>query len=197
MKLNQYFPFCILFAILLVSYSCGSNSSDDIVIDDDPEPTVVYSSDCCKIPPLEGCVGGGHFYVPNAFSPEGDGFNDFFCVYVGRGIKEVEAFKVSDADGAIVYEINNYIPSGLFSSEYCWDGRLADNSIQEDIYSYEVRITNLRNETMDFDGFVCLRTDGVDNHLSCVDLEANCAFGTQHNGEGSLDINLPHYEHCE
>lgn len=195
MKLNQYFIFCLLFVTLLSFHSCGTDSSDDIVVVEEPE--VVYSLDCCKFPPLDGCVGGGYFYVPNAFTPNFDGFNDNFCIYIGNGIKEVDAFKVFSPDGSLIVEKNNIPPNSNNNNNYCWDGKLSDDTIQDDIYSYEITITNIRNQTMVFDGLVCLRADNAEGNMTCVDLESNCTYGTNHNGQGRLDTTLPSYENCQ
>lgn len=53
-------------------------------------------------------------YVPNAFTPNGDGFNDFF-VYFTKGIRKINELKVYNRWGQIVYSTNGY-------DETPWEG---------------------------------------------------------------------------
>lgn len=42
-------------------------------------------------------------YVPNAFSPNGDGTNDFFTVYPGRSVLRIKQLQVFDRWGEAVF----------------------------------------------------------------------------------------------
>ncbi|MFO8053599.1 MAG: gliding motility-associated C-terminal domain-containing protein [Bacteroidales bacterium] len=67
-------------------------------------------------------------YVPNAFSPNGDGYNDYFKAY-GLGI---ESFKmqIMNRQGKVVYETEN-INEG-------WDGNYRDRPAQAGVYLYRI-----------------------------------------------------------
>ncbi|MCY7363353.1 MAG: gliding motility-associated C-terminal domain-containing protein, partial [Ignavibacteria bacterium] len=66
---------------------------------------------------LEDVVPDGIVYIPNTFTPNGDGFNDVFKVY-GEGIDHV-LMRVYDRWGALVYRSESRDPS--------WDGTLFNN----------------------------------------------------------------------
>ncbi len=56
-------------------------------------------------------------YVPNAFTPNGDGFNDFF-IYFTKGIRKINELTIYNRWGQIVYTTNGY-------DETPWDGSAA------------------------------------------------------------------------
>ena len=53
-------------------------------------------------------------YVPNAFTPNGDGFNDFF-VYFTKGVRRITKLEIYNRWGQMVYSNNGY-------DETPWDG---------------------------------------------------------------------------
>ena len=70
-------------------------------------------------------------YIPNAFTPDGDGLNEYFQAE-GIGISEFE-LRIYDRDGRLVYE-------SLDISEK-WNGSVRDGSYyaKDGIYVYRVR----------------------------------------------------------
>jgi gliding motility-associated-like protein len=72
-------------------------------------------------------------YVPNAFSPNGDGINDLFQVFT-TGVK-VFNLKVFDRWGELVYESDN-LGSG-------WNGKYKGTLMEPGVYVYLVNVTFL------------------------------------------------------
>ena len=78
-----------------------------------------------------GCVGRDEIvvevdadrnvYIPNVFSPNADGINDFFTPIVGSGVTNVNYMRVFDRWGQLVYEQQNFLPFDDFSTG--WDGK--------------------------------------------------------------------------
>ena len=60
-------------------------------------------------------------YVPNAFSPNGDGANDTFMLYAGPEVERVKTFLVFDRWGEMVYEYEDFVPGDPAKG---WDGTL-------------------------------------------------------------------------
>lgn len=58
-------------------------------------------------------------YVPNAFSPNNDGYNDYFTIYTDNDIVNIASFQIFDRWGQQVFEANNLIPGDLSLQ---WDG---------------------------------------------------------------------------
>lgn len=83
-------------------------------------------------------------YIPTGFSPNGDGRNDHFRVYTGKGVEQVNYMRVFNRWGALVYE-NQRIQNGV--SFWGWDGTFRGQSATDGVYVFVV-------EVLFTDGFV-------------------------------------------
>ena len=97
------------------------------------------------IPPIEPDWA---FFVPNVFSPNGDGINDKFQGY-GFGLLEYEMF-VFDRWGNQIFKTTDY--------NYPWDGRAkkVENVAQQDVYVYLINIKDVKNVDHSYRGIVTL-----------------------------------------
>ncbi len=68
-----------------------------------------------------------NLYVPNAFTPNNDGLNDFFSIY-GEGVKSLE-ISIFDRWGKKVY--------GSISFD-SWDGKINGEVCQAGVYVYKI-----------------------------------------------------------
>ena len=75
------------------------------------------------------------FYIPNAFSPNGDGTNDYFFGK-GEGINTYDMW-IFDRWGNQIFH-----GSGLDAK---WDGTMEGRIVQEDVYVYLVKLTDWQN----------------------------------------------------
>jgi len=82
-----------------------------------------YSNRCDEATVLVR-VSDEALFVPNAFSPNGDGMNDYFEI-VGIGSYEKVKLKIFNRWGNLVYQSENYGPAG----DGFWDGK-ADRGIR-------------------------------------------------------------------
>ena len=93
-------------------------------------------------------------YIPNVFSPNGDGFNDVFMIFAGEGkVKNIEAFKVFDRWGELVFEDYNFQPNDPANS---WDGMLRGEPMNPAVFVYWAKVTFIDDETKLFKGDVTL-----------------------------------------
>lgn len=162
--------------------------------DDDQNPSDSFNELCCKVPPLEECLEGANIFVPNAFTPNNDGINDVFRVYVGIGIEVINLFQITDQEGNIEFVRTNFSPE---SSSGVWDGVQNNNQIEgQALYNYELRITNIANITRTYTGQVCSRATSP---MICLEdnRDAFCIFSSQHDGNGGLDFTLDPSETCQ
>ncbi len=71
-------------------------------------------------------------FIPNAFSPNDDGVNDYFTILGNNDLKQISSFKVFNRWGEVVYAIDK----AAFLSEVKWDGRNSGTLSPEGIYLY-------------------------------------------------------------
>ncbi|MCB0524371.1 MAG: gliding motility-associated C-terminal domain-containing protein [Lewinellaceae bacterium] len=72
--------------------------------------------------------------VPNAFTPNGDSFNDVFRLAVVEGKATVESFFIYDRWGNKVFE--------SFDPDASWDGTINGKEASSDVYVYRIRWRN-------------------------------------------------------
>jgi gliding motility-associated-like protein len=71
-------------------------------------------------------------FIPNAFSPDGDGINDLLFVQ-GSGIKLIKSFKIYSRWGELVFERTNFLPGDASNG---WDGKIRGKPAAQDIFVY-------------------------------------------------------------
>ncbi len=92
-------------------------------------------------------------FVPNAFSPNGDGQNDELMVYGGKDILLVKQFQIFDRKGTMVYEARNFQPN---DPSHSWDGQFNGQHLTSDVFVYFAKVTFIDNEDLIFKGDVTL-----------------------------------------
>jgi gliding motility-associated-like protein len=85
-------------------------------------------------------------YIPNTFTPNGDGLNDFFQPK-GFGINKYEML-IFDRWGEQIFETKDF--------EKGWDGKYQGKQCPSDVYIYKIKVTNVFGEAHDFPGHVNL-----------------------------------------
>lgn len=96
----------------------------------------------------KGCTGSDNLfidvnnsrnvYIPNAFSPDGDGINDVFRVGTGNGVVKINYMRVYDRWGELLYEAKD-IPAGDVTS-FGWDGRFKGQRLNPGVFLYLVEV---------------------------------------------------------
>ncbi|NQX96362.1 MAG: gliding motility-associated C-terminal domain-containing protein, partial [Flavobacteriales bacterium] len=87
-----------------------------------------------------------HIFLPNIFSPNGDGHNDLFIIR-GEGIQSV-SLVVYSRWGEKVFETNDV--------EIGWDGTFKDDPMNAAVFVYYLNATMINNETIEQQGNVTL-----------------------------------------
>ena len=113
-----------------------------------PDPIVTVEGSnlySLKATTIYGCSGSdsmylptfcqnSQVYIPNAFSPDGDGKNDVLLVR-GSGIKIVKNFRIYNRWGQVVFERANF---QVNDPQFGWDGKIRNTSTfsPPDVYIY-------------------------------------------------------------
>lgn len=115
-----------------------------------PETTTTVST---KIVDINGCIyedfltifvdHNFDIFVPNAFTPNGDGNNDHFYVPHNPSIKEIVAFDIYDRWGNHLFGVKNKL-SG--EASFSWDGTFQGRLMNPAIFVYKIKYTSFQNE---------------------------------------------------
>ena len=82
-------------------------------------------------------------FIPNAFSPNGDGHNDLFMVYGGAGVEEIENFQIFSRWGDLVFEKNNFQPN---DPSMGWSGFFNGEKMNPSVFVFFAKIKYLNGE---------------------------------------------------
>jgi len=88
-------------------------------------------------------------FIPNSFSPNGDGINEFFCVH-GRGITEAKMWVFSRWGEQLAYLEN------LDPIHKGWNGRRGSELLKQDVYTYRIIVRDIFGEEHEYFGKVNL-----------------------------------------
>lgn len=72
-------------------------------------------------------------FVPNAFSPDGDGWNDWFTLFADTGIQNINRLVVYDRWGEKIFERLNFQPNDYQSG---WNGLIRGQPAPPGVYVY-------------------------------------------------------------
>lgn len=135
-----------------VTNSCSGNSIDHTYKDTGKYCATITSVNalgCKKI--SEACVyvePSFTFYIPNSFTPDGDGVNETFTGY-GTNFFDFKMF-IYDRWGNKIYETNDYSKP--------WDGRVkaSGDMAQIDVYAYKIELKDVKGTSHSYAGSINL-----------------------------------------
>lgn len=90
-------------------------------------------------------------FIPNIFTPDDDGENDFLTVFAGKGTKNVRKFQIWSRWGELVFERENFAPNDLSLG---WDGSFRGKKVMPGVFTVVAEVEFI-------DGFVEKRKGDV------------------------------------
>ncbi len=94
----------------------------------------------------------GVVFIPNTFTPNGDGMNDVFYPR-GRGVKTVHYFRVFNRWGELIFERDNF---NINDVNFGWDGTYKGRLLNPDVFTYVTEMVCDNNETFMIKGNITL-----------------------------------------
>ncbi len=92
-------------------------------------------------------------FIPNAFSPNGDGENDQLTIFTGAGVKSINRMEIFDRWGNQIFETRNHLPNDVGRG---WDGTFKGKQMQSDVYVLFAEITFTDGESEVFEQDIML-----------------------------------------
>lgn len=95
-----------------------------------------------------------HLYLPNIFSPNGDGINDLFTVFAKPGtVRSIKTFQVFGRWGELVYSAPEFGPN---EPGIGWDGNLRGQLMTPGVFAWMIEVEFIDGVTEVFNGDVTL-----------------------------------------
>lgn len=88
------------------------------------------------------------FFVPNAFTPDDDGVNDYFVPQGIGFLPEDYKLTIYDRWGELIFVADNY--------NIHWDGKVKNKIAKNDVYVWEVVIIDFQGKKRHFTGHVTI-----------------------------------------
>lgn len=117
-----------------------------------PQASTFYT---VQVTSTDGCTSGdsiwvevvlpsSDIYVPNVFSPNGDGINDYLTVFAdGQQIMEITHFRVFSRWGETVFEGFGLLPNDPATG---WDGRFREKAVDLGVYAWFAEVQLITGE---------------------------------------------------
>ena len=106
--------------IITTAYSVAVTSADGCA--DQDSVTITVSND-------------QNIFIPNIFSPNGDGINDVVMISAGESVREITSFSIFDRWGNLVFGAEHF---QLNDSSISWDGRMKGEAMNPGVFTYRV-----------------------------------------------------------
>ena len=125
-----------------VFFDCGV--PDSVLCDEPWVAPLETTSYMLTVVDTNGCFGtdqiivdidkNRNVYIPNVFSPNGDGINDLFKMYTGVGVERVNYFRIFDRWGELLYQDQNFLPGDFYIGG--WDGSFKGKAMNVGVFIY-------------------------------------------------------------
>ena len=92
-------------------------------------------------------------FIPNVFSPNGDGINDLFTVYGNKDVALVEELQIFDRWGNQIFSKNEFPPN---EENYGWDGSFKHELMNPAVFVYWARVRYTDGSKGSFKGDITL-----------------------------------------
>ena len=92
-------------------------------------------------------------YIPNVFTPNGDGYNDFFHVSMGIGVKQIKALRIFDRWGELLFESKEITSN---DDKQGWDGMLKGRKMLPGVFTYTVQVEFANGTIENYTGTITL-----------------------------------------
>ncbi|TCJ14473.1 PKD domain-containing protein [Flaviaesturariibacter flavus] len=158
-------------AVLNATYSSGITGyawtpATDLSCADCPQPsatpkyntlytvTATDSNGCTNRAQVQVLVlcQGAKVFVPNTFTPNGDGANDIFFVQ-GSGLARMKSLRIFNRWGEVVFERRDF---DVNNPSVGWDGTYKGQKAAPDVYIYQLEVFCENSDVIKFEGNVAL-----------------------------------------
>ena len=97
-------------------------------------------------------ISNENVFVPNTFTPNGDGANDYFAI-LGPGIVLIKSFQIYDRWGELIFLAEDITPNQPGAA---WDGVFKGQNVNQGVYAYSAQVQLVTGRIIQLQGNVTL-----------------------------------------
>ncbi len=158
----------------------------------DKTPSPAYAS-CCGTTPVEFSYDKKKVFVPNVFTPNRDGVNDYFAPLINDEVADVWWFTIYSAEGdSVLYQTMYLERPGEAHKVHGWDGLRSDGTLHKGLFRYKMRIDDREANKHIIEGTACVLI--CDSESKILRSKEGCFYAAQAGPPGSLDKSAPNLE---
>jgi gliding motility-associated-like protein len=88
-------------------------------------------------------------FIPNAFSPNGDGYNDRITVFASANVRTVRTFRIYERRGNLMFQRDDFAANDLSLG---WDGFHRGQLMNSQVFAYFAEVEFQDGEVVTFEG---------------------------------------------
>jgi gliding motility-associated-like protein len=92
-------------------------------------------------------------FIPNVFSPNGDGVNDFFTIFASEIITEIASLRIYSRTGNLLFDGKSLVPGDEMMG---WDGKHRDQYMTSGVFIYQAVVKRRDGKLFPLQGTVTL-----------------------------------------
>ena len=93
-------------------------------------------------------------FVPNIFSPNGDGLNDRLIIFGGPEVERIQVLQIFSRWGELLYERKNFLPNDPLIG---WDGRFRGRKVPSSAYIWIAKVDFIDGVSLAYSGDVIVK----------------------------------------
>jgi gliding motility-associated-like protein len=134
---------------------------DCSVVEANPSETTEY---ILTVTDDKGCKGSDiitvrvknirNVFFPNVFSPNKDGFNDYFQAVIGAGVEKIEQLIIYDRWGNTVFTKSDFVPDPAGTDG--WDGTFNGRRLDPGVFIYFASARFIDGKSIEYSGSITL-----------------------------------------
>jgi gliding motility-associated-like protein len=116
---------------------------------------IAYSTKGCKATDsvtVHVLCDGSQLFIPNSFTPNGDGLNDYFYPR-GKGISGIASFRIFSRWGELLFQRENI---NVNDEQAGWDGTARGQKLSPDVYVYVMDVYCASDEHITMKGDISI-----------------------------------------
>jgi gliding motility-associated-like protein len=92
-------------------------------------------------------------FIPNVFSPDGDGINDFFTIFASDLIVEITSLRIYNRTGNLLFDGKSLIPN---EESMGWDGKHRGVPMKPGVFVYQALVKRRDGKLFPLNGTITL-----------------------------------------